>query len=330
MKQKQKQNTLTTNNTTKSAKNRIKNWHFYNSGLVDRGAFLNLAETAIKEAERESRQRAKRVGRPREHQDAIILVIAVYREMFQLTLRQAEGFAKDIFRTFGIKLPHYSTLDRRLKTLNIDLRIDRRRLRGGAVLLVDSTGFKISGEGEWKVRKHGTNKRRGWAKTHYVVDFNSLQVLSMSVTPERVGDNVEVPHLLDLIPENVHVDELIGDGFYNNRALYHLAYKKNIKLIAPPRLGGKRSKHTYVGGYDEYVLRCEEIGRENWKNEIGYHRRSLVETNMFRFKQVFSASVKGRTLEAQTKELQVRAMVLNMWTNLWMPKYTKPAAQHKI
>lgn len=327
-------NTLTNNNNTKlsdkavqkteqKATNRIKNWSVYNAGLINRGAFIDLAKAAIKEADRESRRRHTGVGRPKQYQDAIILVIAVYREVYQFTFREAVGFAKDVFGALGIKTPHYSTLARRMYHLEIDLHIDRRRLKGGAVLLVDSTGYKSSGEGEWKVRKHGASKKRGWTKTHYLVEFGSLQVLSMSVTPDYVGDNLEVPNLIEHLPENIRVNELLGDGAYNSKALCKLADELQIQLISPPRRGGRNTQKQYVGANPAHVKRCEEIGREEWKNEVGYHRRSLVETNMFRFKAVFSDKVKARSAAGQETELRIRAMVLNIWTNKWMPKYTK-------
>ncbi len=87
--------------------------------------------------------------------------------------REAEGFATEVFHGFDIEIPDYSTVERRLGSLNIDLRIDKRRLKGDLYIMTDSTGYKIFGEGEWKTYKHGRSKKRVWVKVHYAVDFIS-------------------------------------------------------------------------------------------------------------------------------------------------------------
>ena len=330
----QNKNTLINNNTTKTTKNvkekaqtRIKNWSIYNEGLCDRGSFLKLAELAVKEAEKEiCRHKPRTVGRPKKYPDAIILAIACFREIFNLTYRKSEDFAKDAFSTFNIEIPDYSTLERRFGDLDIDHNIDFRRLKKAVVAMVDSTGFKVAGEGEWKVRKHGVSKRRTWTKVHILSDFNSEQILGVSVTADYIGDNLEVPNLINNLPDKIKpkITELLGDGAYSSTALYKFIEEDMGKrLIAPPAINAKPNPKLDRGKRNQDIKRCIEVGKDKWKEENNYHRRSMAENTMHRLKTPLSDKLKSKTLRNQTTEIKVRIHLINYWTNKWMPKYTK-------
>lgn len=340
----QNKNTLINNNTTKTTKNvkekpqtRIKNWSVYNDGLCSRGSFLELARLAIKEAEKElARRLPRKVGRPKKYPDAIILTIACFREIFNLTYRESEDFARDVFRNFGVSVPDYSTIERRIGDLNIDSiiknNIDYRRLKGSVAAMVDSTGFKVSGEGEWKVRKHGVSKRRAWTKAHFLADFNSEQVLGVSVTADYIGDNLEVSNLLDNLPDKIRIKiaELLGDGAYNTAALYKFLEDDNdIRLVSPPAKNSKPNPKLDKGKRNHDVKRCIEVGQEQWKKENNYHRRSMIENTVHRIKTSLSDKLKSKTIKNQTSEIKIRIYLMNYWTNKWMPKYTRQSAKHK-
>lgn len=327
----QNKHILNTNNTTKSIKEkphtRIKNWSNYNDGLCDRGSFLELAKLAVIEAKKELAQRKPHtVGCPKKYPDAIILAIACFREIFDLSYRASEDFSRDVFQAFGIQVPDHTTIGRRIKALKIDSNIDYRRLRGNIVAMVDSTGFKVAGEGEWKVKKHGTDKRRTWTKAHILTDFKSEQILGVSITADYVGDNLEVPNLINNLPDKLKskIIEVLGDGAYNAAALYEfLEEENNIRLIAPPAKNSKPNPKLDRGHRNDDVRRCIEIGKEAWKKENNYHRRSMIENTMYRLKTGLSDRLKSRTIEGQTAEIKIRVYLLNYWTNKWMPKYTK-------
>lgn len=327
---KQNKNTIHNNHTTNikdvinnAQKNqtRIKKWATYNRALVARGEVLEIARIAIKQMRVEKRHKA--VGHPKEYADVLILAMVCYREMFNLTLRAAAGFARDIFNTFGMKTPSYVTLQRRMSKLKINLPIDRRRLRSGIIGLVDSTGFKVAGEGEWKVRKHGSSKRRAWTKVHYLIDYSSLQILALMLTSDYYADNLAVEPLLEYTPGIEKLKTIIGDGAYGTRALYKLIEQDyQSTLISPPWRNAKPSKLKNWETRNQYVNDCIKFGRDVWKENVGYHRRSLVETNMFRIKSAFTDRLKSRTTKNQQIEIQVRALLLNQWTNKYMPSYT--------
>lgn len=338
------ENTLNTNNNTKTnitsknnkekAVTRIKNWSNYNEGMVCRGKFKELASFAVRQIRRELNSKAfrqhKSVGRPKKYPDALILIIAVYREIFGMTFREAAGFSKDVFKEFGIIIPDYTTIERRLGKLEIDLHLDKRRLKGDLYILADSTGYKIFGEGEWKTYKHGRSKKRIWVKVHYAVDYASQQIIGLTVTIHTRGDNLEAPNLLKEVKKNLgdksnNIVEVEGDGAYNTRALKKFVEEDcHAKLVAPPSIKPRSDGKKFIGADEEANRRCEEVGRAKWKEEVGYHKRSLAETNMFRQKSPFGDRLRSKTIKNQVAEVKIRAMILNIWTNTWMPKYTKP------
>ena len=248
-------------------KTRIKNLSVYNESLVDRGRFLERARIAIAEANQKKRQLGKRgVGRPKLHQDAVIKLAFAYREIFKMTLRQTEGFIEDALSIFCMKAPKRSTLQRRMQDLELNLTIDRRRIQSG-IVLVDSTGYKISGEGEWKVRKHGQDKRRSWAKVHYLVDWDSMQILAVTVTADNVGDNLELPKLIKLVPEEIEIKQVFGDGAYDTRAIYRCLEEQGIIHTAPP------PKNTKLYQGDELTSNGGVKGRPGWKNRNRFVKR---------------------------------------------------------
>ena len=322
------------NNDNNKAITRIKSWSNYNEGMISRGEFEELAKFAARQIRQELNSKAfkqhKTVGRSRKYPDALILIIAVYREIFGMALRAAAGFSKDVFKEFGIKVPDYTTIERRLSKLEIDLHLDKRRLKGDLYILADSTGYKIFGEGEWKVYKHGRSKKRIWVKVHYAVDYASQQVVGLTVTIHTKGDNLEAPNLLNEVKKNLgnksdNIVEVDADGVYNTRALKKFVEEDcHTKLIAPPKIKAKSNGKEFIGADEETNRRCEEVGRNQWKDEVGYHKRSLVETNMFRQKSPFGDRLKSRTIKNQVAEIKIRAMIVNIRTNIWMPKYTKP------
>lgn len=326
-------NSKNNKNQSNKATTRIKDWFSYNAGMIDRGHFRKLAKSAVSEIKKETNSRTwkqhEAAGRPKKYPDALILIIAVFREIYGMTFRESEGFAKDVFEEFGVDVPNYTTIERRMGKLKIDLRLDKRRLKGNLYIMADSTGYKIFGEGEWKTYKHGRSKKRVWVKVHYAVDYTSQQVVGLTVTIHTRGDNLEAENLLKETRKNLgnksnNIVEVLGDGAYNTNALKKYVEEEcGAKLISPPKIKPKSGGLKFIGADSEANRRCNEVGRDQWKDEIGYHKRSIVETNMFREKSPFGDKLRCRTKENQIAEITIRAMILNIWTNEWMPKYTK-------
>lgn len=345
-----KTNTNTThiNNTTKINKaakkcaKKIKNWHEYNKALENRGSILLRIDEDFAHGKFNKPLHKHTAGRPQEYSDALIELILMIRALYHLPLRQVIGFVRKIFKLYGytIKVPSYVTLSRRAGQLNIKL-LDRAKYHyntDGLVLCLDSSGFKIHGEGEWKVRKHGTNKRRTWLETHISIDKNSLDFISLVNTPNNVHDNTQVIPLLIEAEKNLRtadsnkkLDRIIGDGAYFARNTLKIASNLGTKLIAPPHKNAKlhknMKKHVLYDtpGWKEYnsvVQEVMRVGLKQWKVNTGYHRRSLVENAFYRLKTIFDDKSHYRTINNQKTEQMLRAKIINQFNELGLPQYT--------
>jgi hypothetical protein len=188
--------------------------------------------------------------------------------------------------------------------------------------VVDSTGLKIYGEGEWKVRQHGYSKRRTWRKIHLSVDEATQEVQAVLLTRAGVDDAEAGCQLLEDTPGPIR--QVSGDGSYDKRKFYDQCALREVKRVAvPPRHDariwqhGNSSRSPLVR--DENLRCIRRVGRKRWKREVGYHRRSLAETTVFRFKTIFGDTLRARTLPRQITEARIKCAVLNRMTSLGMP-----------
>ncbi len=156
----------------------------------------------------------------------------------------------------------------------------RQPPKGGITdLVIDSTGLKVFGEGEWKVRKHGAEKRRVWRKLHLAVDPVTHDIVAAEVSLENVHDAEVLPTLLN--PLRRKLGHVYADGAYDSKASHQLISHKGAAASIPPR----KNAGLWEKGHprNEAVLVMRKEGLVHWEKISGYHRRSLVETAMYRF-----------------------------------------------
>ena len=182
----------------------------------------------------------------------------------------------------------------------------------------DSTGIKLYGEGEWKVRLHGKEKRRTWSKLHLLLDHTTHEALACSMSEQHVLDRRELPRLLAAVEGEVV--EVLGDGAYDFQACYAALRGRGARAVIPPRERARVRGGEGFRDRDAALLRGREVGREAWKKEAGYHRRSLAETAVMRLKTIFSDRLKAREWKRQETELRVRCAALNRLTSLGIPQ----------
>jgi Transposase DDE domain len=213
----------------------------------------------------------------------------------------------------------HTTLSRRQKTLAIDM--PTQPATGSRPVVIDSTGIKVYGEGEWKVRQHGVSKRRTWLKLHLGVDEQTGEILAAVVTSNSISDGEILPDLLDQIPDEIN--QVSADGAYDRTYCYDAIDERGAIAAIPPRkdakiwVHGNRSQTPHPR--DENVRAIRKQGHSAWKEEINYHRRSLSETAMYRVKTIFTDEVSARCIENQTTELLLECSILNQFTHLGMP-----------
>ena len=299
---------------------RVRNWSEYNKALVQRGS-LTLWITDDVIATWNACEPPGKAGRPRTYSDTAIETALTLRAIYRLALRQTEGLMRSIVALLGVRLAvmDYTTLSRRSRTL--DVQIAAYGVGEALVVLVDSSGIKVYGEGEWKVRQHGWANRRTWRKLHLAVDGQTQQVVAALLTTPDWSDDAILPELLEQIPESI--SEVKTDGAYDTRACYAAIDARRAKAVIPPRRTAViwqhgRSKAPPLAR-DQNLRAIRARGRRAWKHESGYHERSLVEAAFSRYKRLFGDGVRGRTLDAQHCELMVRCAVMNRWTSLGMP-----------
>ena len=175
---------------------RTRNWPAYNEALKRRGSLTIWFDP---EMTWDAAPTGKR-GRQQTYSDTTIQTCLTMKVLFGMALRQTTGFVESLLRLVGLdwSVPDFSTLSRRQKTLAVN--IPYRGSKGPLHLLIDSTGIKVEGEGEWHARKHGGPKRRVWRKIHLGIDEQTLEIRAVEVTGSHIGDAPVLPDLLSQIP----------------------------------------------------------------------------------------------------------------------------------
>ena len=302
-------------NPTKKATYRIRNWAESDRALVRRGSLTIWVDQESIDAW--NHQGPPRWGARFVHSDTAIRCLLSLRAVFHLPLRATQGMARSVLDLMGVDLevPHYSTLSRRAADLKVDL---ARKSKGPLHLVLDSTGLKVYGEGEGKVRKHGDSKRRTWRKLHLAID---AEIQAESVTEAGVDDAEEVDHLLE--PIERPVAGAAADGAYDKRKVDRVLSPRTGTILIPPRRNARIWKHGNSAGpplpRDENLRPIRRVGRRAWKREVGYHVRSLAATGVFRMKTIFGGHLASRRPKCQVTEGAVRARALNIRTHLGMP-----------
>src|SRR3954454_7353691 len=303
---------------------RVRNWKQYNDALVRRGSLTLWVEQETLQAWRY--QGPNQRGAQFQFSDLAIECLLTLRAVYHLTLRSTEGFAHSLLGLMGVDLPvpDYTTLCRRAATVRVTL---PKRAEGPLHLVLDSTGLKVYGEGEWKVRQHGYSKRRTWLKLHLAVDPRTHEIQAAMVTDPGVTDAEMVPPLLEQV-ENP-VKSAAADGAYDRRSVYEALGKRGAGAVIPPRRDARIHRHGNASGprlaRDENLRSIRKIGRSAWKRESGHHERSLAETAMFRLKTIFGDGVSSREEARQATEAGIRCRALNIMTHQGMPQSERVA-----
>src|SRR5215208_5948343 len=298
------------------AKYRVTNWPEYDAALVKRGSLtVWMTEEAI--AAWQAPATGKRGGQPIYSAIAVETSLAL-RLVFHQPLRQTEGLLRSIVDALeiNIPIPDHTTLSRRGGGPTIlPKRVDRAE---PLHLLVDSTGLKIYGEGEWLDQKHGIRSRRRWRKLHLGVDAETHEIVAVELTPDDVGDIAVVPDLLEQI--DADAASITAGGAYDSQVVYAAAAARHPKaaVVVPPRITAVAGETT-VTQRDKHLTTIAEHGRMSWQQSSGYNRRSLVETATFRYKTVIGRRLHARTLPNQRTEAKVGCNALNRMISLGMP-----------
>jgi IS5 family transposase len=303
----------------------VTNWAAYNEALRQRGSltvwFTDDAIAAWKAAPRSTPG-----GQPH-YSDLAITTALTLRAVFHLPLRQTEGLIGSILQLLGVDLsvPDYSTLSRRAQSLELPV---QTRAAGGPIhLLVDSSGLKLGGPGEWLVEKHGTSKRRSWRKLHIGFDAVTGRIVAAILTDRDVDDASQVGPLLDQIVDPVEL--FLGDGGYDRTNVYTALDERHpdATVVVPPRVDAVLSAtaDTEPTQRDRHIQAIAEKGRMAWQRDSGYNQRAGVEGQFARWKQVIGDGLRFHSDEARATEVAIAAAALNRMLDLGRPNSVRLA-----
>ena len=302
---------------------RVTNTAAYDAALRQRGSltvwFTGAAIAAWKAEPRTTR------GGQRRYSGLAIATALTLRSVFRLALRQTEGLIGSIIALLGLDLavPDHTTLSRRADGLDV---VRPRSGSGPVQLLVDSTGLKLCGSGEWLLEKHGTRTRRSWRKLHIAVDADTGQIAAAVLTTSDVDDASQVGPLLDQV--DGPVASFTADGAYDQDGVYSqvAARYPEASVIVPPRSSAVPSgtAETAPTMRDRHLQTISECGRMAWQKASGYNWRALVEADISRFKRVIGDGLRSRTDRRRATDVAVAVNALNrMLLELGRPEYVR-------
>jgi Transposase DDE domain len=299
---------------------RVTNWAAYDAALRQRGSLtVWFSEDAINAWR--AAPRTTPGGQP--HYSALAISTALtLRAVFRLGLRQSEGLIGSIIHLLGLELavPDHTTLSRRAQTLALPPR--PRSGTGPLHLLVDSTGLKLDGPGEWQREKHGVKKRRAWRKLHLGVDADTGEIVAVELTSNDVDDGAPVGSLLDQVEGAMA--SFTGDGAYDREDVYGAvaARHPDASVVVPPRSSAVPSETaaTAPTQRDRHLQQIAACGRLGWQKASGYNRRALAEAAISRYKRVIGDTLRARTDPGQATEVAIAVRALNRMLALGRPE----------
>ena len=291
---------------------RTTNWSDYNAALRKRGSLSVWFDPEMVWLAGKTGKR----GRPETFSDAAIQTCLTLKVLFGLPLRQTVGLVESLIQMAGLDwpVPDYSTLCRR--QARIAVQVSYRASGQPLNLLVDSTGIKFRGDGEWQARKHGPSRRQ-WRKVHIAMDAGTGDVRAVEFTSSRQGDSPLLPNLLTQIPSEETIGTVTADGAYDTRRCHGAIIDRGAEAVIPIRRTRRAWKEDCPAAIarNEILRATRRLGRTLWKTWSGYHVRSRVEARMNCLK-LFGERIMSRDPDRQTAEIQIRIAIMNRFSAL--------------
>lgn len=237
-------------------------------------------------------------------------MLVMIKIRFKLPYRALEGFAKSILQKKGVLIPTYSLICKRVSTLKLEL----PKLHGGAsvAVVLDASGVKVYGEGEWKVKIHGRNRPSKWVKIHIAIDAETQEILAECTTESSIADTTMTEYLLNKIPRKI--SSVLADGAYDKSSSRSAIKRRRAQELIPPPKNARYRRTS--SDRDQAIAAIKGLGgdkeaRSIWGKLSGYNRRVLVETAYSRFKRLFGDRLFSKSIDKQRIENTVRCMLLN-------------------
>jgi len=286
-----------------------RDWKQYNRQLINRGN-LNFWITK-KSLKFWKAKKRKKAGRPFTYSDEAIKAMLIVRFKYQLPLRELEGLFQFLAQLMDIpKVPSYTQVCRRMQSIQLPKELMNKK--NVTDLVLDTTGLKIYGEGEWCAKRYGGKSK--WVKLHIGIDQKSSKVVIAEVTREHIHDTACLEKALKRC--NRRKGKVLIDGIADSKRCYEICKKYNKELLTPP------NRKAVLRQEPEYRLRNDalriikglggdELARSIWSKLTGYSRRSKIESTIARWKKLLGGRLKSQSLERIKKEVMIKGMILN-------------------
>ena len=287
-----------------------RDWSKYNRQLVNRGNINFWIDSEVLKSWQAKKQ--KKNGHPFIYGDELIKTMCFIRFKFHLSLRETEGFFTSLIRLMSgvFKVPCYTQVCRRMKSLSLPLELIQKKNVTDIVL--DPTGLKIYGAGEWRSQKYGTKKR--WKKLHLAMDPNSGKLVLAELTNEYVHDTQYLEKSLQSM--NSRKGKVLIDGIADSKRCYELAQKYNKRLLTPPKTGAILRMEP---GYEErnkaiaiiHGFGGDKQAKSLWSKLVGYNKRVVIESMIARWKGLFGDKLGSRCDKRREIEVKLKALMVN-------------------
>lgn len=294
-----------------------RNWSQYNRSLVQRGSLTFFCDPQVLKSLRKAKAKPSKLGGRPAYSDQLIILLLMLKRSYRLTYRSCEGLANSIFASQGIRVPSYITICRGMTRIaSILPKLSKRRPR---IALIDSSGFKISGEGEWKTKVHGKSYRRSWLKVHLLVDSKTNEIIDVITDSPVKGDITGGLEFLERMPESVAT--LLADGAYDGQRFRLKAHQQGVHTLVPPPSNAALSSGTHMNSRNDAIKIIAALGgdkkaRQLWGQLVGYNHRVKVESAFSRLKRLFDEALFSKGRVAQRVEVWLKALLSNIWLNL--------------
>ncbi|MDB6096175.1 MAG: transposase [Francisellaceae bacterium] len=315
------------NHKFNKAQYKVKNWKEYEQGLKNRSnlCFWFSAE-AIENWYDVSTITTR--GRQTKYSNLAIETGLIIKAVFKLPYRALEGFLSSVCQLMNIRIdiPDHTSFSRRAQSLKVS-KLSSLNSNAKLNVIVDGTGVKIVGTGEWQALKNAVSKRKSWRKLHLMMDEKTGQIISNELSTEEVSDDAMIGALLKPITHKIK--SLKADRAYDTERVYKdIAENSNnpkCSIIIPPRTNAKRSClfKIYLNKREINTREWFQLGPYKWQNKLGYNKRILVETLMFCYKKLIGPQLYSRLFSSQSTETKIGCLVLNKMLELGKPRSIK-------
>jgi len=286
-----------------------RDWSRYNDALVRRGE-IGLDPSVLRDWNNELKgANDGKVGEPYHYPESFFRLIASVRLLFHLPYRQTEGFIIFLSKHIdGLTVPDYSTINRRINRLGIDLEDSLIKSNGPVSIAVDASGVKVHNGGDW-IRKVWKVKK-GYLKIHFAVDIKTKQVVAMDVTSEKVHDGRRLKRLVKRAEENVRVKRVLADGAYDSRANFRFLSNNHIKPLIRVRSNSvPKSKGCMARKLA--VIEQQMFKPKAWSRIHRFGYRWRVEGTFSCIKRIFGEYVTAKKFVNMAKEMAMKASIYN-------------------